>query len=202
MASGFFKQNDAWVSEFQGYPLGWDWWSRCYEYPWAFQYAKSGMDVADMGCGYERRPFKDGLAQVCKHVYAVDIGSELLFQEPHDNMQFVVADFTERIEAIPDGSLDAVFCISVLEDLGDRIPFALQEFSRCLKPSGLCLLTCDVQYDLDKPLGPFPAVALDIDAAAREARLLPRDWFDSDKQDAVYHVTFNLCVAHYELVKL
>jgi SAM-dependent methyltransferase len=160
------------------------------------------MVVADMGCGYMQRPFKDVLAQVCKHVYAVDVGAELLAQAPHDNMQFVVADFTQRIEAIPDGGLDVVFCISVLEELGGALGDALKEFYRCLRPGGLCVITCDVKFDKDKPLGQFGAVDLEqLELAIKLSGLEARDRFNYDIANALYHVTFNLCVFHAVLVK-
>ena len=197
-----FKLSDPWVTEIGGYPLGWDWWSRYYEYPWALKFAHPSAVVADMGCGYMQRPFKDVLARVCKYVYAVDVGAELLAQAPHDNMQFVVADFTRRIEAIPEGCLDVVFCISVLEELGSALGDALKEFHRCLRPGGLCVITCDVKFDKDKPLGQLGAVDLEqLELAIKLSGLEARDRFNYNTANALYHVTFNLCVFRCVLVK-
>jgi len=200
--NAFFKRDDLWTNIVQGYEIPPEWWSRLYEYPWALEYAAPDMVVADMGCGWEQRPFKDMLSKVCHKVYAVDQHWEAGKLTPHDNMEFVIADFTRHIDAIPDDSLDAVFCISVLEELGDTIPMALHEFYRCLKPGGLCVLTCDVQYDMDKPLGPFGAVKLgNMISSALSLGFEVQNGMDYDKYYAVNHEGFNLCVYHCVLVK-
>lgn len=185
-----------------GYPIPPEWWSRVYEYPWAMCYAGRNMVVADMGCGYEPRPLKDALSAVCRTVYAVDANDGLLTQPKPDNVEFIVADFTRPIPAIPDGSLDRVFCISVLEHLGDKIPAALAEFYRCLRRGGLCVLTCDVQYDDSLPCDISPGMDITtLQPAARSAGFR-YDVFDYDKTDAMHSEQFNLCVYHALLVKI
>lgn len=208
--NGFFKWDDWTVDTIQGFPINQGWWSRKYEYPWALQYAGAGLVVADMGCGWTPRPFKDALAKTCDTVYAVDGNEKVLLQPGYLNMEFVVADLTQRIVAIEEGSLDRVFCISVLEDVGDKVPLALKEFGKCLKVGGLCVLTFDVQYDMLKPLGMYPGVKFEFfEALAEAAGLVLRaaspgpygDDIDLDKTNAVYHEEFNLCVFHCVLVK-
>lgn len=201
--NGFFKFTDQHVSEIMGYPVDPNWWSRHYEYPWALGYAEAGLVVADMGAGWTPRPFKDALAALGCKVYAVDGDERLLNLEKRPGIEFIVADMTRPIEEIPEGSLDRVFCISVLEDVGDKVPKALKEFYRCLKPGGLCVLTFDVQYDEKKPLGPYPGVdLLDFTNATYQARLSFRDKIDHGKKKAVFHSEFNLCVFHTILQKL
>jgi len=200
--NAYFHQDDPQASEVMGYPIPPEWWSRVYEYPWAMQYAEPGHVVADMGAGWQYRPFRDMLAVVCGKVYAVDWGTGLLDQPKPDNVEFVIDGLTHRIEAIPAGSLDRVFCISVLEELDGDIPLALGEFYTCLKPGGLCVLTLDVQYDMDKPLPSFPGV--DIEQFFGYIFGL-QDWSirrcHRDKTGAVVHDGLNLCVYHCVLEK-
>lgn len=200
-SNSFFKQHDKRADEINGYPIPPEWWSRVYEYPWAMSYAGRNMTVADMGCGYEPRPLKDALAKICRKVYAVDAHDMLLYQPRPDNMEFVIADFTRPVAAIPDESLDRVFCISVLEHLGAGIPAALAEFYRCLRRGGLCVLTCDVQYDDSLPCDISPGMDItQLEPAARDAGFR-FDAFDYDKAGAMYSEQFNLCVYHAVLVK-
>jgi ubiquinone/menaquinone biosynthesis C-methylase UbiE len=155
-----------------------------------------------MGCGWQQRPFKDALAKTCKKVYAVDQHWEAGKLDTHDNMEYVIADFTQRVDAIPDNSLDRVFCISVLEELGDRIKPALLEFYRCLKPGGLCVITMDVQYDMDKPTPYCGGVDPDVMNDAIDAvRFSLFGGYDGDKSYAMFSEMYNLCVFHYVLVK-
>ena len=201
--NGFFKFTDQHATDIMGYPIDPHWWSRHYEYPWALQYAEAGLVVADMGAGWTPRPFKDALAALGCQVYAVDGDERLLELEKRPGLEYVVADMTKPIEAIEAESLDRVFCISVLEDVGDKVPMALKEFYRCLKPGGLCVLTFDVQYRDDKPLGPYPGVDLiDFNNSVYRARFNWRTKIDMGKKKAVYHQEFNLCVFHCILRKL
>lgn len=173
------------------------WWSRSYEYAWALQFAEPAQVVADMGTGWMYRPFKEALSEVCGLVYAVDVDVRLLQQSPKDNMQFVIASITQPIKQIPAGSLDRVFCISVLEDMGDMIGDAVIEFARLLHPNGRMVLTFDVQYDMEKPLGQYPGVNLKKFMQALDDNNLVIDGeLVLDKTDAVYHEGFNLCCLH------
>jgi glycosyltransferase involved in cell wall biosynthesis len=195
--NAFFSKSDTCAAEIAGYEIDRGWWSRLYEYPWALKFAGEGQVVADMGCGWQQRPFKDALAKICTKVYAVDQHWEIRDQASYDNLEYVVADFTRKIEAISDESLDRVFCISVLEELSPgKIGDALKEFFRCLKPGGLCVITCDVQYDLDAPLGCYGAVVMDDLGEAMLAAGFTWDKWDWNKSGAIHETNFNLCVFH------
>ena len=200
--NGFFKQSDDHISELAGYEFHADWWSRGYEYIWAINFAEPGMIVADMGCGWMYRPFKDALAEVCLFVYAVDADERLHDQQRANNMAFVTADITKEIFGIQDGMLDRVFCISVLEDLNEMIGPVLKEFARTLHPEGLIVLTFDVQYDDDKPLPVYPGINFEkFLKAIDEAGLEPVGKMDMDKTDAVVQEDWNLCCYHCVLRK-
>ena len=201
MNNGFFKQSDPHIKELAGYQLPSDWWSRPWEYAWAMNYAEAGLVVADMGCGWMYRPFKDALAQVCKFVYAVDADKRLHQQEQADNMSFVIGDITKNIPAIPSGQLDRVFCISVLEDLGDMAAPALREFARCIKPDGKIILTFDEPY-LEAPTPVYPGLPLDkFEQAVEDAGLSYDSEVDYSKFDLVNHQDWNLCCFHCVLTK-
>jgi len=200
--NGFFRWDDPKVSEVAGYALPHDWWSRPYEYAWALGFAKPGQVVADMGCGWMYRPFKDALAGICEHVYAVDQNSRLLAQSRPDNMTFVIANFSQKIEALEAGSLDAIFCISVLEDLGDFAGHALKEFGRLLKDDGLVVITFDAPYDDNNPTPVYPGLPLHkFNNAVRAAGLRHKGMSDYRKDNAVNHGECNLSCFHCVLEK-
>jgi SAM-dependent methyltransferase len=199
--SGFFKQPDPNIKELAGYRLPSDWWSRPWEYAWAIQYAASNQVVADMGCGWMYRPFKDALANICHFVYAVDADKRLHEQERAGNMAFVTADITKEVFGIQDGQLDRVFCISVLEDLGDMAAPALKEFRRCLSDDGKIVLTFDVPYQ-NAPTPIYPGLPLSkFEQAMEEAGLRYDGAVSYDKENAVNHQEWNLCVFHCVLIK-
>ena len=195
--NGYFKLNDEYANDVCGYPIEQAWWSRHYEYPWAYQFVHDHAVVADMGAGWMGRPFKDALCEWCDMVYAVDLDERIQEQPREENLRFVTADFTKRIDDIPAHSLDTIFCISVLEDLGGNIGKALAEFKRLMKPNGLIVITMDMQYDMTKPLGEYPAGNVNelITAMQKNGLQFCGD-VDMDKTDAVYHSGYNLCVFH------
>ena len=195
--NGYFKVTDPAIIELAGYLLPKDWWSRPWEYAWAIRLAKPGQIVADMGCGWMYQPFKDALSQVCRHVYAVDADSRLLKQMHPDNMSFSIANFTMPISDIEDSSLDAIFCISVLEDLGDMATPALQEFSRCIKDDGFVALTFDMPYDDSLPTPVYPGLPREkFEQAVRYSGLKLSGGTNHNKDNAVHHEEWNLCVFH------
>lgn len=201
--NAFFKWDDEYSDNISGFPILAPWWSRHYEYPWAIRWAGKGMTVADMGCGYPSRPFKDMLACVVDNVYAVDTKPEIVSLPHADNIEFVIASFAQRIAAIPDGTLDRVFCISVLEDVNAYLCQAMAEFSRVLKPDGLVILTMDVQYDMEKPLKQYPGIDwLEFWGAVADADLQPVGHIRNDKEGIVHSEDFNLCCYHAVLEKV
>lgn len=199
--NGFFKKSDPSISELYGFRLPDDWWSRPWEYAWAIQFARPEMTVADMGCGWMYRPFKDALADICRFVYAVDADQRLFSQNKAQNMMFVEADITKEIFAIPEGSLDLVFCISVLEDLNNIVGASLKEFRRCIGDDGRIVLTFDVPYR-EAPTPVYPGLPLDkFESALQDAGLVYDGEVDYSKDGAVFHDDWNLCCFHCILRK-
>ncbi len=197
ITNAFFRKTDRRANVVAGMSLPPYWWSRPYEYAFALDHAAPGQVAADMGTGWFYRPLRDALADVCDAVYAVDIDERLLDQKKPDNMVFIVADFTKAVTDIPPASLDRIFCVSVLEDLGDALGGALAEFARLLKNDGLVVATFDVQYDDSKPLGTYPGVDFRTFEHALEcAGLGYVGSVDMSKRDVVYSEEFNLCCFH------
>jgi len=195
--NGFFKINDTATSSLGKYPLEPGWWSRKYEYPWAIQFARQNARVADMGCGWMPRPFKDALALICRSVYAVDADNRLLEQpNVNDSLHFVVRDFVN--DSLADLPLfDTIFCISVLEDLGDHLVEALQNFALLLKKNGRIVITYDVPWLADKPCPRYPGIQVhDIEKAAAKAYLAWDGDVDYSKDNCIFHSDFNLTVFH------
>jgi len=200
--NAFFQRDDYHVTEMDGFVLPDGWWSRGYEYPWVLQYAQPWQVVADMGTCYLYRPLRYELAKVCGHVYAVDYRSELLGQRPAERLEFVVANFTRGVDAIPSGSLDRIFCVSVLEEQWDIAKLALIEFQRLLKPDGLAVITMDARYLDDRPLLVYPGV--DMDAFIQNVTAAGLEFIgpvDLDKTNALHHEEWNLAVFHCVLQK-
>jgi SAM-dependent methyltransferase len=118
-----------------------------WEYPWALERAKlaPGSRVLDVGCGDSIFPVF--LAFLGHRVTAVDLEFTTNLGRLHGvPTTYLRAD----LAALPVGDehFDAVFCISVIEHLAEpRIPGAIQELRRVLKPGGRLLLTTDYYED-------------------------------------------------------
>lgn len=203
--NAFFKTSDVKIAAIAGMPLNLSWWSRAYEYAWAIQFADAGMIVADMGAGWSGRPFKEALADVCRdggHVYAVDLDERFLdLPNNRENLEFLIGNFEHELPFLKAGTMDRVFCISVLEDL-TNYEAALREFHRVLKPGGLLVITCDSQYDETKPLTKYPGVSFDkLFDAIQEAGFHLPNGMDMDVRGAVFHEEWNLACWHMVLTK-
>jgi len=200
--NAFFKTTDPKIEALVGVPLNPSWWSRMYEYAWAIQFAAPGQNVADMGAGWSGRPFKEALADVCGHVYAVDQDERFLeLPNNRENLDFLVGNFEQPLPFFKPESMDRVFCISVLEDL-TNYEAALREFYRVLKSGGLLVITCDSQYDENKPLTKYPGVSFDkLFDAIQEAGFRLPNGMDMDVTDAVHHDEWNLACWHMVLTK-
>lgn len=138
------------------------WWSRCFEYAWALQFAKSGQTVLDAACGLGH-PLKFALLDRCQEVHACDVDARILSQE--EILNDIAATFGIRaVQQFPekylhnihyaqadvadlpysDRTFDTIFCISVLEHLSQAtIRSALVEFARTLQDDGQIILTFD-----------------------------------------------------------
>jgi SAM-dependent methyltransferase len=120
-----------------------------WEYNWALERAnlEPGSRVLDAGAGDSIFPVY--LASEGHEVTAVDLAFDGSLGELHGvPVEYVQADLTDLPQA--DESFDAVFCISVIEHLPeDRIPLAMQELRRVLRPGSPLLLTTDYYEDAD-----------------------------------------------------
>lgn len=194
--NAYFKFSDPTAPNVDHFEIPFGWWSRPYEYHFALSFAAPGMSVADMGTGWNYRPLRYELAERCGFVFAVDTDNRVLMQEGRENLQIMTGNFSAHVN-IEAGSLDRVYCISVLEDMRSGLTGALREFARVIKPDGLIILTMDGQYDPDKSLGQYPGV--NIDVFLREVDLAGLE-FDGpvnlDKTGALNHPGYNLCCFH------
>jgi ubiquinone/menaquinone biosynthesis C-methylase UbiE len=200
LLSRIIRTSDKKISMIGGMHLPPEWWSRKFEYAYCIDFASPAQTVADMGCGWMFRPFKDALADICGFVYAVDADKRLLQQNEKENMIFVVAPMEDT--GLPAASCDRVFCVSVLEDLQDPAP-ALLEFARVLKDDGLIVITMDVPYDVNKSCPRYPGQNIGVFNKAIKAAGLQYAG-DTDyirPHDALKHEEWNLCVFRCVLKK-
>jgi len=133
--------------------------SRVWEYPYVYchlaNYLKaipqnSRRVVADVGSGVTFFPFslaKLGYQVVCTdidHICERDmsLASKCVSHSP-GTVDFQLIEGT-RIP-FSDSECDAVYCISVLEHI-PAFEKTIAEMARILKPSGLCLITCDINF--------------------------------------------------------
>lgn len=138
------------------------WWSRPYEYAWAAKFAAPGSVVVDVASGISH-PFKWYLTTLAHEVYACDIDPRIVSEEA--TLQDIRADFGAQaattfersllrslhlnqcdMTSLPyrDRMFDTVYCISVLEHVGETARFqALSEFTRVMKDDGQIVLTVD-----------------------------------------------------------
>lgn len=143
--NGYFTTNDEKSNKIYDFTIPDAWWSRLYEYIWCKRLINPRETVLDAGSG-PNYPFQYEIAEHGCQVYSVDINPELLNSKPHPNIQHIVASIDAM--PVPSGSIDTVYCISVLEHLPyDTVKRVLQEFYRVLKPGGRLVLTLDITMD-------------------------------------------------------
>lgn len=205
LENDFVRIADLHRSSIAGFDLPDGWWSRGYEYAFALNYARTGAAVANMGCGWTYRPLTDALSYKSGIVYSIDMKPPTWnfrdYPTP-DNVKYLTADFSQKIEQLEDESLDLVFCISVLEEAHGAVAGALSEFARVLLPGGLAVITFDVPYDDAKPLGKWKGLPLDTFIASIPDSLKPRSEFNEVKGDGLLvHEEWNLTPYHCVLVK-
>jgi len=87
-----------------------------------------------------------------------------LREDAHQRLSFAVGDL-HRLAA-PDGSLDAIYCVSVLEHTRDYQEI-IREFRRVLAPAGLLVVTYDISLDGRTDIAPDAADRL-LEALAGE----------------------------------
>jgi SAM-dependent methyltransferase len=200
--NGYFRTTDPTVRVVGGMDLLPSWWSRPYEYAWAIQFAKPGQVVADMGCGWSGRPFKEELADHGCDVYAIDADPRVLELPKHEGVRLIVRRFLEPMDDLP--QFDVIFCLSVLEDLTKDLTMVLCKFSDKLKPGGILVTTFDVPYDTTKPTPTYPGLNIvDFGRSYADAglRLVGNKKWDVEQGNLVNHSEWNLCVWHGVLEK-
>lgn len=196
--NGFFHNDDPRAEEVGGMTLLPSWWSRPYEYFWARKYAVEGHVVADMGCGWSGRPFKEELADRGCEVWAIDGDPRVLELPPRDGVKLVVRKFLEPMDDFP--QFDTIFCLSVLEDLTKDLDNVLYAFAKKLKPDGVMVVTFDTPYDVRKPTPVYPglSVAAFMEAAMKADLKVVGD-VDVNRDNLVNHQEWNLAVTHWLL---
>ena len=97
----------------------------------------AGKRVADFGCGFHASFARTILDDAAKVVLVdVALADDLV---AHPKVVATRGALLPALAQIPDGSLDVVMCISVLEHLWEPLE-ALTHFRRILAPGGVCLL--------------------------------------------------------------
>ena len=106
---------------------------------------------------------------------------------------------------LPASYYDKVFCISVLEELGDwrDIMRALDEFRRIVRPSGKIVVTVDVPFVTSEPTPLYKGLDIgDFVSAVDHAGLEFVGQVNYDRDEALNHPEYNLCVFHCVLQKV
>lgn len=201
----FFHMDDYHNREFLSWKLPEGWWSRHYEYDWAYSFLKDGDVSADLGTGFTFRPFRHALAIASKTVYAVDVHVPEDVDKFAPNMHYVSGSFL-GVLPIDSDSVNRVFCLSVLEDVVGPLGIekALTEMKRIVAPGGQIILTFDVPHDNDKPQHElYKGVDLSKFIAAVNKAGLKTDqpFYKSPMNLRLYNSEFNLCVYHCVLGK-
>jgi ubiquinone/menaquinone biosynthesis C-methylase UbiE len=150
-------------------------WSRQWEYPWAILNSRldENMMILDAGSGHSC--LWRYLSKKVKKVFLADIDPAITVHEKdYPNVSAVTADL-RKMDMFKENSFDAVYCISVLEHVGDDPMLPYNECMRVLKPGGKFYLSVDVSiepspYDFPIPkfeefcskLGVSPDFTVDI----------------------------------------
>ncbi len=96
-----------------------------------------GKRVGDFGCGYDARFARSILGEAAHVVLAdVTLSPEL---RADAKIEARPGPLEDTLPTLPDGSLDVVLCVSVLEHLWDPTT-ALTHIHRILSPGGSCLV--------------------------------------------------------------
>ena len=97
----------------------------------------SGLRVGDFGCGYNANFTRSILDRVSGAVLVdVALAPDL---KSHGRTIAVEGELPVALDQLPDGSLDVILCVSVLEHLSEPLR-ALAAFKRLCAPGGIVLL--------------------------------------------------------------
>lgn len=160
-------------------------WSRAWEYPFVFHHLQewrkqtdpsSRPTVVDLGCGVTFMPF--AVAKLDCRVICADIDPvvERDLRRAANSMgctdQLSYLQVRDGLLDLAAGSVDAVYCISVLEHIEppDRL---IDEIDRILAPEGRLILTIDLGLTANSPIGPQPHHELVSRLADRFLPFLP-----------------------------
>lgn len=164
-------------------------WSRRWEYPYVAQRlveafpADAELRFLDAGSGltffphWLRRHFPRAHITCLDYDEGYEAAFARLSESTGDHeVEFVRASMHDM--PVPDASVDAVFCVSVLEHTGDyhRI---LDEMLRVMKPGGLLVLTFDISLDGRTEIAPDGARDL---LEAVKSRFEIQEAFDIDSE--------------------
>jgi len=150
-------------------------WSRQAEYPWAILNSRLDEDMMILDAGSGHSCLWRYLSKKVKKVFLADIDPAITVHEKdYPNVSAVTTDL-RKMDMFKDNSFDAVYCVSVLEHVGDDPMLPYKECMRVLKPGCKFYLTVDVsiepsQYDFSIPkfeafchlLGVEPDFTVDI----------------------------------------
>ncbi len=142
------------------------WWSRVWEYPYAYHHLAAWRAsqptgrcslVVDVGSGVTFFPFS--LARLGCHVVCTDVDPiceiEINRAVEHIDQGQGKVEF-RRTDGLnlpfADGEADALCCISVLEHI-ESFEDNISEFSRVLKPGGCLILTMDLDLQGNSQIG-------------------------------------------------
>jgi SAM-dependent methyltransferase len=134
--------------------------SRVWEYPYVYYHLAAYLKtlpqnarpiVADVGSGVTFFPFslaKLGYQVVCTDIDCICERDLSLARECVSHSPGAVDFRLIKNDSIPvgDSECDAVYCISVLEHIPD-FEKTVAEMARILKPGGLCIITCDINFN-------------------------------------------------------
>lgn len=96
-----------------------------------------GKTIGDIGAGYRARTTGALLNRVAlAYVADVSLAPEVV---AHPKIRAIQGSLPASLESIPNGSLDLVLCVSVLEHVADA-PGLLRQIHRILKPGGRALI--------------------------------------------------------------
>jgi SAM-dependent methyltransferase len=99
--------------------------------------ALAGLDVADVGCGFEATFMRLVLAEVgTATLLDVSLADDL---KSHPKITAIEGYLPAAMEQVPDASLDVVLCMSVVEHLWEP-DATLAHFARVLRPGGVCAI--------------------------------------------------------------
>ena len=135
-------------------------WSRQYEYPYVAnivndhkKYLEKRLNILDVGSGYSFFPFY--LLTQHNHMTCLDIED---FSEQYDKSQikFIRGDIGSKKtlkDRLKDESFDIIYCISVIEHMGQNRSAAIENMYNLLKKGGKLIITmdCDLRMETERP---------------------------------------------------